>query len=282
MIDNASAIVTLEKILERMPIFRTLTFAVGAICFLLFVPSCKEDKLGDPIIISNIKKEFYLDLSESLSLTQRFTRFNIRTIENGECLNGTIDCDFTRVGNRLTVSVNNVPAPEDCIPGIAPSLADVVAGPLQSGFYLFNFNLRDAVKNEGSLVVEDHRFLLNLETQEGVILLHKEIFRVPEHTLWGYLSYNESDLEPQALTLMEQLGSIGTPSDLSKGYYGYFTINSTEEGIEITDVSAGTFLKQFVFNYDGDWDVLKAGVDDFMADYSGITLKLFDDKGRQY
>ncbi|MCB9322712.1 MAG: hypothetical protein H6571_03135 [Lewinellaceae bacterium] len=265
-----------------MPIFRTLTFAVGAICLLLFLPSCKEDKLGDPIIISNIKKEFYLDLSESLSPTQRFTHFNIRTIENGECLNGTIDFDFTRTGNRLTVSVNNVVDPEDCIPGIAPSLADVVAGPLQSGFYLFNFNLRDAVKNEGSLVVEDHRFLLNLETQEGVILLHKEIFRVPEHTVWGYLTYNEADLEQHAMSLMEQLNSMGTASDLAKGFYGYFTINSTEEGIEITDIAESTFLKQFVFDYEGDWDDLTGAADQFMADYPGISLKLFDDKGRQY
>ncbi len=262
--------------------FTRLKLLTGLMSLLFIASSCKEDKLGDPIIVSNIKKEFYLDITEILSPGQRTTQFKVQTIENGECLNGTIDFDFTHIGNRLTILLNEVISPDDCIPGIAPSTADVTAGALNAGFYLFHFDLRNTVKNNGTLIVEDNRYLLELETEEGVILLHKEIFRVPQNSVWGYIAYPEKSQETDANYIYDQLSFYGIDPDLEKGYYGFFTINSTEPGIELNNTPDMQFHKPFIFSYDGDWNYIKAIAEDLSVAYPEITIKMFDDKGRSF
>lgn len=262
--------------LKRVKLF-TLTFFL-----LLFAVSCKEDKLGDPIIVSNIKKEFYLDIAEILGPAQRSTQFKVQTIEDGECLNGSIDFDFTRQGNRLTVLLNEVVIPEDCIPGIAPSTADITAGALSTGFYLFNFNLRSAIKNKGTLVVEDGRYVLELESEEGVILLHKEVYRVPKNFIWGYIAYEDPELSEEAQNIYDQLLFHGVDPDLEKGFYGFFTINDTEPGMEISEAPEVPFLRPFGMIYDGDWNYMKSLANNLVSTYPEVTVKMFDDKGRTY
>jgi hypothetical protein len=262
--------------------FTRLNLFAGLLAFLFMVSSCKEDKLGDPIIVSNIKKEFYLDVSEILGPGQRTTQFKVQTIEDGECLNGSIDFDFTHVGNRLTVLLKDVVIPEDCIPGIAPSTADVTAGALNAGFYLFNFNLRNTVNNKGTLIVEDNRYLLELETEEGVILLHKEVFRVPENSIWGYLAYSEASQESDVRDFYEQISFHGVDPGLENGYYGFFTINSAAPNIELNNPPEAQFYEPFILNYDGDWAFMKALVQDLSATYPEVSVKMFDDKGRSY
>ena len=262
--------------LKRFKLFTVFFFV------LLLTISCREDKLGDPIIVSNIKKEFYLDIAEILGPGQRSTQFKVQTIEDGECLNGTIDFDFIRQGNRLTVSLNEVVIPEDCIPGIAPSSADVTAGALTAGFYLFNFNLRNAIKNNGTLVVEDGRYLLELESEDGVILLHKEVFRVPENFIWGYIAYDDSDLNEDAQNIYNQLIFHGVDPDLEKGFYGFFSINDTESGMEINDAPEVSHLRPFAMIYDGDWNYMKGLADNLATSHPEVLIKMFDDKGRSF
>jgi hypothetical protein len=252
------------------------------ICIIVSLQACKEDKLGDPIVVSNINKEFYLDLTESLGPDQRITHFHVKTIEDGQCLNGEIGFDFTRLGNRLKLSVTDVIIPEDCIPGEAPAYADVTGGYLESKFYVFNFDLRNTVINNGSLIVEDNRYLLNLETEEGVILLHKEIFRVPQNTFWGYLAYEDPAYESQATEIFDNFSGKGEMPELELGYYGYFTINLTPEGVEITDVVDSAFRKPFIFSYDGNWNEIKELANELTENNPDITIKLFDDKGHAF
>ncbi|KAA3634772.1 MAG: hypothetical protein DWQ02_10890 [Bacteroidetes bacterium] len=262
--------------------FKSLMFVTGALYILGVCTSCKDDKLGDPIIVSNIKKEFYLDIAEDLGPESRITEFKVRTIEDSECLNGTIDFDYSHIGNRLTVLLNEVVIPDDCIPGIAPSTADVTAGELASGFYLFHFDLRNTVKNNGTLVVEDNRYLLELETEEGVILLHKEVFRVPENTLWGYVAYNDVNQQPDAESILDQIRFYGMVPALEHGYYGFFTINNSDPGIEISNVVQANFISPFIMNYDGDWAYMKGLVEDLESTYPEVSIKMFDDKGGTY
>lgn len=232
--------------------------------------------------MSNLKKEFYISLSETLSPDQRFTYFNIQTIEDGECLNGTIDVWFQQLGNGLKLSINDVVIPEDCIPGSAPSIANVGVGILEPGFYPVDLSLGNTIKNEGSLLVQDNRYELNLETEDGVILLHKELFRVPENTIWGYVSFDEETDADFAYDLLALLSDGRQVPEMEKGYYGYFTINNSPEFIEVTGAPDSGYLFPFILTKESDWNQVKSLAQNFVSEHPNITVRIFDDVGNSY
>ena len=265
-----------------MRFFHPLQLLVLLFLMATFFESCQDDALGDPIIVSNVKKEFYFNIWEELTVGYRFVHFDLETIKDGECLNGEISYDFTRSANNLKLTLNEVVLPEDCIPGIAPSTARVSVGYLENGYYPFELSLRNTVVNKGHLSANQDRYTIYLETEEGFILLNKTLRRVPEDIFWGYVAYdadNQTAIADEVLTNLETLGNIAI---LEKGFYGYFNINSSVEGIEIKDSPQTAHLRPFIFSYNNEWDEVKDIGDAFNAANPDMTLKIFNDIGQVF
>ena len=222
-----------------------LTILMG-ICL---VTSCGLDNLNDPILVTDVEDEFYIEMWEALSPSQRTLYLQIRTIQNDTCLNTTINTTLLKLGNELALEVNGINQPEDCLEGLAPAKGEEVVGALHEGSYNLEINLQNTVFNAGQLEINQNRYFLNMDTENGINIPSSVLLRVPENSFWGYIDYGPNELD--ALAFIESLEQFATRPNLSIGYYGYYTVkNDPNDWIEITNQPNSNRLASFLLTYE--------------------------------
>lgn len=250
--------------------------------------SCQLEELPDPIIIpNNIKKEFYIDLQEHLHPTNRQLRFMVKTIEMQDCENSTVATDYITAGREITLSINDIVPPGDCIEGSAAATTDVFAGKLTSGSYNLEIALRNLVVNNGRLSVDANSYTINMETQEGITLLHNSLLKIPSDAFWGYVVCKESEWENLQTKLNDQLSGLAGPGKETyrDGYYGHFEINSnTSNGrnVFLADPPVANFHFPILYQLSDDVDEtrLKTLIEEFKDQHPDILLEARNADGR--
>ena len=258
------------------------------IAVILLASSCQLEKLSDPIIIpNNIKKEFYIDLQEYLHPTNRQLRFLVKTIEAQDCQNSTVATDYVSAGREITLSINDIVPPADCVEGTAPAKTDVFAGKLTNGVYNLEIALRNLVVNNGRLTINDESYTINMETQEGITLLHNSLLKIPSDAFWGYIVCKESEWEALQQELDNKLADLATPASgiYRDGYYGFFEINSnTTNGRNVFLINPPAVTFHFPILYqlsDGlDEARLKSLIQDFKSDHPDVSMEARNADGR--
>lgn len=209
--------------LQNCPFLILVAFCLG---------SCQLEKLQEPIVITkDIEPEFYIDLQEYLHPTNRQLKLKIRTIKDQECLNSTVETDISRAGREIELSINSIKEPADCQAGTAPAKSEVYAGMLNNGAYSFDVTLRNTIPNKGQLTITEDNYIINMETQEGIILLHNNLQKIPKDAFWGYVVCEESEWESLQAELTQKLTGLASPADYRSGYYGHFEINNNTSGV---------------------------------------------------
>ncbi|MEM7345133.1 MAG: hypothetical protein AAF485_12885, partial [Chloroflexota bacterium] len=105
-----------------------------------------------------------------------------------------------------------------------------LAGQFQVGTYNFDVALRNTVVNKGKLIVTADNYSISMETQEGIIFLHNNLQKIPDHAFWGYVVCDESEWENLQTALTNQLSGLAVAPDYRSGYYGHFEINNRTLG----------------------------------------------------
>ena len=252
----------------------------------LVLGGCQLEKLQDPIVIANdIEKEFYIDLKEYLHPTNRQLQLNITTLEDQECQNSSIETDYYLVGREINLSINKIVPPADCVEGMAPAESDILAGKLNPGTYSFDVALRNTVVNKGQLTVSDESFIVKMETQEGIIVLHNSLQKIPERAFWGYLACEESECEKLLEELNDLLKDLAPAAvDFRPGYYGHFEINNNTLGGRNIFLKPPPPLDHLPFLYQlnpgTDENRLKSLLDEFRSTHPDIAIKGFNGAGR--
>lgn len=218
-------------------------YAVG-LFLSFFLGSCELAKLSDPVVVSDVENEFNLNPWEKLSPEGRSFQLQLSTRKNQVCQNAVIDFELSRSGNRLSLSLREIQAPEDCTPGDDPATALADAGSLPAGFYELSVDLENTVFNKGQLTITANRYLLNMESSDGFTLLHRELLRVPRESIWGYITYEENDDEPLAEAFVTELSLLSTGLTFDKGYYGHFQVGD-KNLVAITGRPSTTRIRQF-------------------------------------
>ncbi|MCI5082205.1 MAG: hypothetical protein MRY78_10940 [Saprospiraceae bacterium] len=247
---------------------------------ILFLSGCQLESLNDPVLVTDVEDEFYVDMWESLSPSQRTLSFRIRTIENEPCLNSTVNAAFAKFGNELTLELNGINE-ADCVPGDGPARSEEFAGSLNSGLYKFNLNLQNTVFNAGQLEINQSRYFLDFETENGFNLLHSILLRVPEKSFWGYIDYASNP--SAAAQLADNIASRGLPLTLSRGYYGHFTIDDSVNGIQVTNMPVGDEVLPFIWEYtEGSKAEIQNLIANFRNAHPEATIMVFDDLGQTW
>jgi hypothetical protein len=204
---------------------------VGFIIGVLLMAGCSLD--SDTVIVPDVEDEFYLELSEVFENGNRSLNWKLRTIESVGCEDAGIDYSFQwQEGQMLALSINQVLTSSDCDPADEPARALVEIGTLSNGFYPVSIGLRETVEREGTLRVSDSFFQIELESGGGVLPLHERLFRLPEHTIWGYIDHRGVDsLSNAAVAFYTELEQITEAQGLTDGQYGFF--ESKNNGQEV-------------------------------------------------
>ncbi len=262
--------------------YSTLKYLVYALC-VLAVSGCDFSSLKDPIVISEVEDEFHIDLWENLGTTreERSLVLKIESIQTEKCLNYKIDAPFSRDGNRLKVALNNIIQPLDCVAGEATVKADISAGYVSNGIYSFNIDLKNTVFNDGQLNVNSDSYTLNMYSENGFSMKHKELLRVPDGAVWGYVQYQQAPDEAIAKQFVEDLKTRSqNPTTYRSGYYGHFTIGAIDRVISVFEQPATPNTKPFLYHYTDEPNKLKNLVETYRQQYDNrLTIKLYNSKG---
>lgn len=259
---NASGMVKLRSLLVFM--------------VLVAVSGCKIDSLQDTIVIADVEKEFKIDYWEELSPTKRGLVFQLETIKDGNCLNSTINYQFIVAGTKISLSLDDILTPADCVPGIAPAVATAKSGFLAYPTYDLTIDLKNTVVNKGALTANSDNYRITMQTEAGLDFVNKKLNRIPDNTFWGYVAYPDG----QTALTDEWLGSVtGIAEAVSakEGYYGHFTINNnTPQKIFLRNEPENTAFQAFFLKLNGTEFDLKSKVASFQnAHTAPVQLKVY-------
>jgi hypothetical protein len=252
----------------------------------LLITSCDFSSLDDPIVIPEVEDEFTVDLWENLGATseERNLIVKIESVKKEKCLNYRIDHQFIRNDNRLKIALNSLIQPSDCVAGEATVKADVNAGYLKNGIYLFNIDLKNTVFNDGQLTVLGDSYTLKMQSENGFSLRHKELLRVPDGAVWGYVQYRQAADEAAANKFLEELKSIGqNPTWYRVGYYGHFSLNHSDRKVTVFEQPSTSPLKTFLYQYTDEPGKLNNLLNTYRQTYGNrLTIKLYNAKGEVF
>lgn len=263
--------------------YRFLTWTCATVVLATLFSACKLDSLGEPIVVPDVEREFYIDLWENLYPESRELVFKIETIEAQECENATISYNLNRTGNTVKLSLNAISTPQDCQQGPAQIFASAPAGRLNGGLYTMKLDLENTVFNEGQLTVTGDAYYLDMNTEYGFTFRHKSLLRVPEQTYWGYIAYQTPEQEALATDFINELKAASIQQDFSVGYYGYFSVEA-DTRVTINEAAPdGVFYKSFLFKYDGSGASIRQKINDFrLAHGAPVSLKVYNAKGETW
>ncbi|MFQ5445738.1 MAG: hypothetical protein ACE5FF_02295 [Saprospiraceae bacterium] len=211
---------------------------------------CKVSQ-NDKETIVKVNPEFTIDLFEQLGQPRAF-QFKIATIEKQVCTNYSISTYSTLSFNRVTLSVDDLLPPVDCIEGEGPARAVANVGTLPNGYFNLSINLKDAIRNDGLLKVYQDSIVVDLDSKDGLELVHEVLLRIPETALWGYAAYNDKAAgEEPAKAFLADLADKATATQSPQGYYGYFKVDGSGDVILLPPPSH-TYFQTFFYNYEGD------------------------------
>lgn len=262
---------------------RFLIRACTIVVLTTLLGACKLDSLGDPIIVPDVEREFYIDLWEELYPESRELVFQIETIQAQDCENATISYNLNRIGNTVKLSLNAISTPGDCQQGPAQIFASAPAGRLNGGLYTVKADLKNTVFNEGQLTITGDAYYLDMNTDYGFIFRHKSLLRVPEQTYWGYITYETPEQETLASNFISELQAGSIQHNFLEGYYGYFSVESNDH-VNINEKALeGVVHKSFIFKYDGSGASIRQQINAFrLAHGAGIPVHVFNAKGETW
>ena len=261
--------------------FKTRIIFLFLLSVIISSSSCRKNQ-DDPIIILSVDREFSLSLWENLEPSAAPLEIQLKSIEEQDCLNKTIHTSYDKTGNDLTLTIFEIVAPETCDPGNAPATGLEPIYDIEEGSYGLIIDLQEVVSNVGKLIVSEDDFRVEMNNEVGIKWQQKELSKVPETALWGYLVYDGEAQSAIAVDFINSLQEKGTAFDRADGYFGHFTIENTEiTAVHKAPTDVNTQL--FIQYYDGTLETLNIIVNDFRATApNGMELHLFDGKGKEW
>ena len=254
----------------------------------LFTDCSKEDANDENVLI-NIQDEFYIDLWEDLSDGHRTLVIPVKTIQLQECRDYAIafesEISLSESYRSITLSLNDLIPPADCIEEEAPARAEIGLGGLQNDSYNIRINLKDAVVNHGQLYVTDEYYRLETVTDNGIEVLHSRLMRIPANICWGYVAYeNESEAET-AENIVKALDDLAAVSNLNEvaegydaGYYGYFTLDQSNK-ISLNEAITSNYHQTFIFRYEDNFTEIEDLVNTECSNHPGLKIMVYNELG---
>lgn len=257
--------------------YRYLTIAAMLLC----ATACGLNELDDQIIVPVVEDEFYLSLWESFSPEKRELEFKLRTIENTYCKNASIRQEVKFFPGNIQFSVNEIVQEAGCDPGQAPATGTSKIGALPSALYSLDVKLREKVTSKGQLTVSPESFDISLAKGGGIILLQSQLRRIPDQTIWGFISFTNPALSPEAQNLLRDISTQCELQSFRNGDYGYFSLQ--DGTLRFPNTIAPPSALTFYYHYDGTGEGLRSLLESYRAAHGGeLAVKIFNTRGEEW
>jgi len=262
--------------------FFSLRSVLVVVLCLCFCTSCDFQSLKDPIILTDVEDEFFLDMWEEITPQGRSFSFLIETIEDQPCSNSAIEYDVAENGINLDISLKKITQPSDCVEGIAPAVANINLGALPAQYFSMKIDLRDAVVNRAHFTISEDAYLIDMVTEYGIKPLRSQLLRIEPQQCWGYISF-PNELGDVAQELDQKIRDIADYRLPMDGYYGYFTIANGTLALKGQPEDQG--LRTMVLDIDTeDSGRLESLIREYRSEFAGqgLDISFRDGLGRVY
>lgn len=226
--------------------------------------------------------EVNFKMIESLAPGARYLICEFSTEEQFGCLNYLIRYDYTSNMGNFEIHLKDVEKSDFCLTAPGPAKAELNLGTYQNGDYVVKIKVGD-IENQGMLKVSAQHYVLDVSTPQNLTIVTDTLLRMPEHTIWGYASYQDDQFETPAIAFTDSLEQRGAqPANLPAGDFGYFTIGQNSQIVSIINApeeKAIYFIYRFV---DGDNAIMDL-VSDFFVTYSNdIIIIVYTSEGQTF
>ncbi len=252
-----------------------LILAVG---FLLTI-SCRKN-LGDKETIIAVDKEFEILPWEKLDESGALLQLRLATIQNQECGGTRINYATNALNNQLTVSINSLAYPLTCNGFAEPARDTITLSSLKKSDMPFRLTLKDVIINDGILHVEDGRYTFEMKKENGISMPKKEILRVPQGAMWGFIA-TDNGQDARYAQMIDSLKTITTPLSMPTGDYGYFNYTGTDIGIAAKFTTTKPTIRRFILRQTGTKEQLNAILKYFRT-VVGIDFMVLTYDGKSY
>ena len=248
--------------------------------FVLFLfGSCSlfEDPLEQTQV--DVKDEFRLELNQMLLPGPNPLEIVISTIDPPNCEESKIRIIKSQEDAQIFLGILDVFNPQTC-EYTNDIIQESAIYSLKNGQFEFvldlnassSVQLQNSISNIGSLSSTIQSYTLQMETENGFEFGNLEVYKIPDHLLWGYMivTYEEE------LSLFDEFkdhlaGQVDEKISLLPGSYGYFNI-SDDQKIDIAIKNNPVFAKKFIFHSNTSPSDLSARFNDFRALHSNVTI----------
>lgn len=180
-------------------------------------------KTGQDKLVVDVPVEFILQPWEKLSSSGSTIALLVRTVDVQKCSGTGINTTFSSRQSALNISILNTIPPQTCDNQPTPATDTIELGILKEGTYTFNINLKELISNTGELVIDSQKVTIisSSKREEGISFEKRELVRIPEKTVWGYIGYAVGQ-EAKVNEFLEKMKKMSQNTPLSSGDYGHF------------------------------------------------------------
>jgi hypothetical protein len=256
---------------------RKKIYTAISILIVLTIASCSKSNNQEKIIA--VEKEFSFQPWETLSETGGTFSLITSTINKQNCGGTKVNIVSQQNGSAININVNGLINPPVCDGKSQLATDTTLISGLTKGKYAFKINLKDAIINDGSLTVEDNKFILSMRKLDGIEVPVSEVLRIPKGLIWGYVNYDQIQ-EPQYVKFESKLKKFATlQTDIPKGDYGYFTIGEQAKfNVKVTIDKPKATTKHLLYYLNSNNSELKNLVDEFRD--PAFEIKFFTSDGK--
>lgn len=239
------------------------------------ISGCSLNELDTPVIVSEVRQEFSVEMRELPGPEPRKLQFWVQTIEPPDCAEADIRYDFWPTPGRFRLDIAGVSKPANCQPATEPVLEMVDLGVLSNGDYQVGINLRNTITNQGLLSRSNASYTLQMNSEQGIKIKYRQLLRIPPQTIWGYVAYGTPAMGSVASAFINELNQLAPNVALSPGNYGHFWVPSGNSQVVIQESPEALTQRTFVGRYSGNMDDLQALVQAYrLAHGSMLEIRL--------
>jgi hypothetical protein len=256
---------------------RKSVYTISLITFLAFI-GCNKINNQDKII--EIEKEFSFQPWQTLNESGGGFSLIAQTLKKQNCGGAKVDVTSLVDAQNISIKVKGLVYPTVC--GSQPEFAadTTQLSGLVKGTYNFKIILKDAVVNEGSLKVEDNKYVLNMVKFDGIEVPQTEIMRIQKGLIWGYVNY-EQNQDSKFIKFTERLKKFATvQNDIPKGDYGYFVIGDQSSFNVKATINPKGSTKHLLYYLNSNNTELKDLVNEFRD--PAFEIKFFTSDGKVF
>jgi hypothetical protein len=249
---------------------------------LLGMTTCKKESLEPSIIVANIEREFAVTYVEKFSKTGRHLQFEVSTLKEQPCGNFFVKTDWLQTPSLLKLNISGIEKIGVCSGNAAIAKGDVETEILSEGSWPIDVYIQNIIRNPGKLIIQKNSYQLLLETTHGITITQKDLQKIPNGTLWGYIAY-KPEFAATSRVFIEELKKLTKNNVLADGEYGYFNIQN--EQIKFKETPADYTVLPIIRFQSSDVDLILNLINTFRknnANSGNITIKLSDTNGLSY